>query len=160
MQHADAEDVRQAVMIGLSSALRSFEYDPGRGQFRSYLLRATRNAMTRHTAPTRRANHPGSLEHAPPVVGDDGSAAFDDDGTWTRLWREHHLRRAFRSVRGSMASRSIEVFERLLAGDPLTAVAARFDMSEDAVAKIRQRVRSRLRDIVEAQISEENADVA
>ena len=37
VQHADAEDVRQLVMIGLASSLRSFTYDPARGRFRSYL---------------------------------------------------------------------------------------------------------------------------
>ncbi|MCI0455991.1 MAG: sigma-70 family RNA polymerase sigma factor [Gemmataceae bacterium] len=48
LQPADAEDVTQAILIRLWEALRSFDYDPERGRFRTFLAQVVRNAVADH----------------------------------------------------------------------------------------------------------------
>ncbi len=155
LQHADTEDVRQLVLLGLASAMRSFRYDPTRGRFGSYVGRAVRNAIIRlrQCPPGRPQVLPdlgrGLLDNAP---AEDGDAC---DSEWERCWREHHLRRAFQTLRQTYAASSLAVFQRLLDGAPTTLVAQEFDMADEAVKKIRQRVRARLQEVVARQLAEE-----
>ena len=94
LQHSDAEDVRQIVLMSLASALRSFEYRPQRGRFRSYLGRVVRNAVTRHaTRPDGRI---------PVLCMDETAADATDeprDGQWEQEWVAHHLRQAMQTIR-------------------------------------------------------------
>jgi len=48
LQLADAEDVRQEVMLSLSRAMPAFTYSRQAGRFRSYLGAAVRHAVIRH----------------------------------------------------------------------------------------------------------------
>src|SRR5262245_43365444 len=55
LQHSDAEDVRQVVMLNLARSLPNFRYSRERGRFRSYLGRVVRNAVSQHLSrPNRR----------------------------------------------------------------------------------------------------------
>ena len=154
LQHSDAEDVRQLLMLNLSSALRSFQYDRTKGRFRSYLGRAVRNAVfqIRQCPPGRGIPlqiNEGALESHALNVRD------SEDTLWDKHWCEHHLRRAFEALRRSHSPKSIEVFDCLLAGGSVSEVANQFELTVAAVKKIKQRVRDRLREIVALQIAEE-----
>ncbi|MHC5113908.1 MAG: sigma-70 family RNA polymerase sigma factor [Planctomycetota bacterium] len=150
LQQSDAEDIRQVVLMSLSSALRGFQYSPARGRFRSYLGRVVRNAISRHFGrpgvPLCALDTNGGLEPGEP----------DDDGQWEQEWVHHHLRRAMVTIRRSYDPRSVEVFDRLLAGTTTQQVAREMQMSEQAVHKVKQRIRNRLRALVERQVEEED----
>jgi RNA polymerase sigma-70 factor (ECF subfamily) len=150
LQQSDAEDVRQAVLMSLASALRSFKYSPQRGRFRSYLGRVVRNAVIRFATRPNRT----------PLTLDSGvlSLTGDDDGQderWEQQWRLHHLRLAMRAVRRTSEAKSVEVFDRLLAGASVAQVAEEKQMTREAVHKIKQRVRDRLRQLVAEQMADE-----
>ena len=153
LQHSDAEDVRQMVMLKVSKALRDFKYDPRRGRFRGFLWRIVRNENLRYvtrpnTAPKRVDTH-GSPT-AEPV------APRDMDDVWEEEWTHHHLRMAMRRIRETFDPRSVSVFESLLSGEAVDAVARENRMTTDAVHKVKQRVRDRLKDLIAEQISEED----
>jgi len=61
LQQADAEDVTQAILLRLWDALRSFDYDPERGKFRSYLAQVVRNAVTDHFRQRERYPEPQAV---------------------------------------------------------------------------------------------------
>jgi len=151
LQTADAEDVRQMVMLSLASALRSFHYDPALGRFRDYLGRVVHNAIQRSfSRPSRGAQLDVDLLEL--QAADTGPL----DELWESDWMHHHMRLAMTAVRRSSEPGSIEVFERLVAGESVSGVARACGKSEDAVKKILQRVRERLREQVARQVHNED----
>lgn len=153
LQQADAEDVRQMVMINLARHLKDFRYRPELGRFRAYLQRTVRNAIHRYfRSPNREVN---GLEQGEDLDGNNHEVQ-DGDPLWESEWRQHHYRMAMAVVRRSTLETGIEVFEALLAGNTVVEVASRFKMTSDAVQKVKQRVRDRLRVQIELQILQED----
>jgi len=151
LQRMDAEDIRQLVFMKLAHALQNFRYDPDRGRFRDYLGRIVKNAIHSHfSRPTRTQSSVGTDEltrmPAPPEGGGD---------VWEREWMLHHFHLAMRSVRRSFDARSIEMFDRILTGETPDQVAAEFRVSREAVYKVKQRIRQRLKELVKMQIDDE-----
>lgn len=154
VQHADAEDAVQSVFASLSKALPGFVYDPARGRFRDYLFRATRNAVG------------GILGKKRPMTGVDGLSEGESDGrsspspaeamAWEKEWVAHHYRRALARVRAQCEARSVEVFERNVAGVSVALLAQEYGMSEEAVYKVRQRVRAKMQELIEEQVRDED----
>lgn len=149
----DAEDVRQNVLFGLVRFMPRFELRRDRGKFRSYLGRVVGNAIHRYRS---RAHRSREWLTADMVEFDRGVEAVELDEQWEREWVEHHLRRALLALRGSMSARSLEIFGRLLDGASPEDVARERDTTVEAVKKVRQRVRARLRETVDRQASEED----
>jgi hypothetical protein len=58
-------------------------------------------------------------------------------------------------ARAAFQRRSLDVFERLLAGDRAEDVAASFGMHPNAVYKVKQRVKDFLHDRIEEQLADE-----
>lgn len=150
LQTDAAEDVRQAVMLRLFRHLPSFQYRPELGRFRDYLGRVVRNEVWR----SRRKPTGEPPLHA---LSDTQPAAPVDepDERWEREWAQHHLRRAMERLPETFEARSVDLFRHLLEGDDVHATALQFDTTMDAVNKVKQRVRARLRAIVARQILDE-----
>jgi RNA polymerase sigma factor (sigma-70 family) len=148
----DADDVRQQVMIGLHRALGAeFRYRPELGRFRDYLARAVRNTVARLATSTRRDEWLRSLDLA--IAHDSSTGRLDD--AWEEEWRDHHLRRALAHLRGTLGSRNREMFERLLRGESHTVIASAFDVTEENVRKVKERVFREIRERVRTQIHDE-----
>ena len=153
VQQSDAEDIRQIVMLNLASALRKFQYCPERGRFRNYLGRVVRNAIARYQSRAMlRITH---VDHASlESLSQQGDSEIDQE--WERQWVQHHYRQAMRTVRKTYDAKSIDVFDRLLAGDSVAEVAEAFTMTTQAVHKVKQRIRARLQELIAVQIREED----
>ena len=81
------------------------------------------------------------------------------DAEWENEWMLHHYRTAMEGVRASADPKSVEVFEFLLAGHSVSEVAQRFEMTADAVHKVKQRIRDRLKKRISEQVLEDEAVV-
>jgi RNA polymerase sigma factor (sigma-70 family) len=157
LQLSDAEDVMQDVLVSLASALRTFEYRPERGRFHAYLGRVVDRAVHRHRHRLHGEPVPVDAE-ALARLHADGESPLDE--LWEQEWIAHHYRMAFAAVRGAIEPRSVQVFERLLAGEAIGEVARGLGMTSDAVHKVKQRVRARMEELVAAQIREEDGEDA
>lgn len=153
LQHADADDVVQHVFANLARALPTFAYDPQRGRFRDYLLRCVRNAIADWSRrPGARAQSVDNSIEAADALTDPAAAA-----AWEAEWVAHHYRLAMRMVRESFEPRGVEIFDRSVAGASLAELAREFEMSEDAVRKVRARIRDRMEELIAAQVRDEDA---
>ncbi|HMB71054.1 MAG TPA: sigma-70 family RNA polymerase sigma factor [bacterium] len=153
---ADAEDLRQNVMISLSVAMRSFELRAELGRFRSYLGRVVGNAV--HRSRERPFRRPDVLELDERMLARVPDPR-EHDTVWEREWRNHHLRLAMETVERTFDPRSVEMFRRLLAGERTASVAEAMDTTTAAVHKAKQRIRARLKEIVAEQLREEGEEV-
>ncbi len=169
VQATDAEDVRQMVMLKLMSSLKQFEYQRERGRFRDYLLRVTLSAIADWAAKFGRGVEAGSLapgyldtraEASASVARTPGGASGVEPGAveqaWQQEWEAFHFRRAWQTVQSQFSAQHLDVFHRLLAGDPVRLVAQNLGLTEEAVHKVKQRVRDRLKDQVASQVTEED----
>jgi RNA polymerase sigma-70 factor (ECF subfamily) len=157
LQFADAEDVRQVVFLRLARCLRTFEYAPARGRFRSYLGAIVRNVIFEQAHRPRAAcGAVDEMEDALAALPDPRAAEADE--RWEREWADHHCRLALQTIRETFDARSVSVFEDLLAGAAPEEAAARHGLSGDAVAKIRQRVRARMQELIRAQLRDEEGE--
>jgi RNA polymerase sigma-70 factor (ECF subfamily) len=145
----DAEDVRQKVLVSLMARFTDFRYEPDRGRFRDYLGRTVRNALIRHA--TRSGPAMESLEYD---VEDERPHPVDE--IWETEWRRHHLRLAIETVRRTFDPRSVEIFERLLAGEAPAETGRRLGVSRDVVYKVKQRVGDRIRELIREQAERED----
>ncbi len=151
IQYADAEDVSQIVMLSLATALRGFHYAASRGRFRDYLGRVVRNAVARFRS--RPNSFTVRLEVDAESV-EDGSN--QSDALWEKEWVDHHYRLALRTVHETFDSASVDMFEQLKDGKTIRDVAAAFATTEQAVHKVKQRIRSRMAELIAAQVREED----
>ena len=152
---ADAEDIRQIVMVRLMRVLPAFRYDPARGRFHDYLYRITRTAIADFRAcPDARHLAVVAEEAVEERVTADGRST---DPAWEQEWLDHHLRLALESVRQTSDARSVAVFRRLLAGATVELAAREFDLTTDAVHKVKQRMRDRVQARIAEQVRDEDA---
>lgn len=155
LQLADVEDVTQQVIVKLLGGLRTFEYDPEKAGFRTYLYRCVRNALAdfhsrqdgRSRAVDMGDGHPpGSPTHDPLL------AEFE------REWVNHHYRLAVRRYRQEIDARGVAVLEGTIAGESVRSIAEKSSMSEAAVYKAQQRMRDRLKALIAEQVRDEDLD--
>lgn len=149
LQPADAEDVRQEVMLTLARNLRRFEYREELGRFRDYLRTIVRNAIW------KRFSRQDPVRGARSLDGIDPTEAAEDDEDWETEWMLHHFRLAMGLVRRSFHDRSLVIFEGLLEGRTPEDLARSQGTTVANVYKIKQRVRDRLQSEVKRQIDEE-----
>ena len=153
LQPADAEDVRQQVMVNLSRYLRDFKYDPARGRFRSYLGRMVRNGVAQIM--TRRKIGEVALDTSVKAAVPGKDEAETDD-VWEDEWMKHHYRTAMIAIRQRVEPQTAAIFERFVAGDSAEQIAQAFDISNQAVQKIKQRMRDRMKEQIALQIRDED----
>lgn len=149
MQATDADDVRQEVLLKLMKSLKNFEYSRERGRFRDYLFRVTRSVLADRHAQGRSV--PDGLTSAIHATGEDEAESF-----WHAEWEDFHLRRAWMAVQSEFSHPHLDAFSRLLTGATVQSVAETLAMTEEAVHKIKQRVRDRLKQQIAAQVAEED----
>jgi hypothetical protein len=68
----------------------------------------------------------------------------------------HHYRMALDTVRQTFDAKSVEVFERSVAGAKVAVLAVEHGITEQAVYKVRQRIRARMEQLIAQQVHEED----
>jgi RNA polymerase sigma-70 factor (ECF subfamily) len=160
LQPTDAEDVAQAVFASLLRSMPAFRLDPEKGRFRSYLFRVVRNEISRvRSQDARPTGASAALLRGDGVVSGGDSARDSgvdpNERAFEEEWINHHFRLAMAEIRRTFAPESVAMFERLMRGEPVDAIAADCKTTPQAVHKVKQRIRDKMKALVERQIADE-----
>lgn len=152
-----ASDALQETMMVVMRKLPSFEYDAERGRFRNWLMTIVANKARE----ARRRSHADKLlsMDAPPEEGADSlhdRLAADEPGASENLeeaWRQTLIEEALSRVLSDPRTKpeSVAVFRACaLENRPVAEVAAQFGLQENAVYQIKNRLMTRLKDLIAA----------
>ena len=148
----DAADVVQDVFSRLVPALASFEFDPQRGRFRTWLWRVTYNALSdwgRRRAVRARAEQGWAEQDA--IDQQQRADEGQSDVEWDELYRRRILEVVTERVRATTQPVTWACFEgRILAGRPAAEIAAETGVSVNAVYVNASRVLARVREECES----------
>ena len=157
LQQTDAEDVLQIVLANLVQSLPNFVYDPKRGRFRDYLYQAVRSGISRLKGGAARPKKSLAALDTSMLQSLEANDESASEALWNQEWINHHFRLAMETIRKTFEPRSIEMFERSVRGESVAQLANAFNTTEQAVHKVRQRIRSRMEDLITQQVHEEEA---
>lgn len=148
LQHADAQDLSQQVLMAVASAIGQWEERDESTRFRHWLSRVTKNAILNALMrrPRDRAVGGSSVE----VLLHE---AVDRDGATTALieieYRRELYLRAAEIVRVEFHPDSWQAFELSVTGDlAIDEVAASLGKSNGAIYTARSRIMFRLREVI------------
>lgn len=148
LQSADADDVLQDVLIGLSRSMPKFVYDPHQARFRSFLFAVVRREILRRF---RQRRVPRAITEMDAISSD-----HDSDAIWEAEWRQYHLRRAMETIDVEFSARDRRAFAMNVGNNtPASEVARQLELSVDQVYQIKSRIMKRLVTIIESQVEEE-----
>ncbi|MCB1076715.1 MAG: RNA polymerase sigma factor [Verrucomicrobiae bacterium] len=147
---SDAADLLQEVLVIVARKIRSFEFDPVRGRFRTWLLAIVKYKLIDRI---RRQSV------RPDVVGDAGNnwrldsladPSADPDELWEMEYRRQLVLRALPKLQSQFHGKTWEAFRKTAMedGNP-TEVARELGMSLGAVYIAKSRVLAKLREQVE-----------
>jgi RNA polymerase sigma-70 factor (ECF subfamily) len=143
-----AEEVLQETMVVLMRILPRFAYDPRKGRFRNFLLTIVhRRALAVLERNSRRKPVAWSEALEGDLADPFGNSESAEREARER-WRDSLLEEAIRRLREDprLAEKTLAVFEAYVINrQPATEVARRFEVSENAVYQIRNRLLRRLK---------------
>lgn len=152
LQPADCDDLVQEVLLALTQAMRSFEYDPAKGSFRAYLKTITIRAVSKIIRKRRAAPSLAAIEDIAELGGEDESLA----AAWEAEWRANHVRRAMRLLEGEFRVAELRSFQRYaLEGQHAREVATTLGQTVNQVYQAKSRITKRLAELIELQVQDE-----
>jgi RNA polymerase sigma-70 factor (ECF subfamily) len=149
LQAADAADVAQEVLQTVASAIPRFEYDRGRGSFRSWLFSVARSRLNDHFR--KRERQPvGSGETAVQEILAAQPEDSNEQAQWERSWKRHVLDWVSDRAREHFEPTTWKAFwSTAVEGTPVAQAARELGLSTGAVYIARSRVMAKLRTMIE-----------
>ncbi|NOX56912.1 MAG: sigma-70 family RNA polymerase sigma factor [Planctomycetes bacterium] len=154
LQHADAEDLAQRVLMAITRAIERWEQNPQRARFRTWLHRVAENAIM--NALSRAKADRGSGDSDLLAWLDQQPAPTGPDSDLLRLeYRRELFRWAARQIRAEFRSDTWEAFWlSAVEGLSVEQTARRLSKTRGAVYAARSRVIRRLREKVQERLDE------
>ncbi|MFK7818798.1 MAG: RNA polymerase sigma factor [Planctomycetaceae bacterium] len=149
LQHADALDLVQQVLMSVAAAIDRYERVDGGAKFRNWLSRITRNAILKALTRKPRDRATGGSVILD-VLSDVPSPDQATDALIDLEYRREVFRRAAEQVRGDVQEVTWLAFElTTLQQVPVERTAERLGLSAGSVYAAKSRVMRRLRDAIQ-----------
>jgi RNA polymerase sigma factor (sigma-70 family) len=147
----DAEDLTHEFFVSLLESKALEQADPSRGRFRAYLYGCLRHFMANEARARKRLKRGGGLERVSLEAAERTLTLHpsqDPRRHFDRQWAVETLSRAVDSLQRELSPTAAQVFSLAHGAAPPShkEIAARLEMSEDAVAAALYRARRKLRE--------------
>ena len=141
LRDADVEDVVQHCMQAVSDHIGSFDYDPAKGRFKSW-LRTLVNNRVRSLATKRRESQADSAVMDRAVAHEESPEAL-----FERLWDQEHLWHCLRIMKCEVEPQTFEAFRRyVIEEQPASVVCEELGLTRGNLDTIKWRMTGRLGD--------------
>ena len=143
--HDEAVDLQQEILVKLWKKLPTFEYQPDKARFRTWLCRVVRNTGLNHMRKSQNEN-----EGKESFQNKDGGSGPEDaseqvlEKMMDQEWQMYITNHAMERIRSKFSEQSVQVFERSLKGADVEDLAQEFGLKENSVYRIKNRVKERL----------------
>jgi RNA polymerase sigma-70 factor (ECF subfamily) len=158
LQDADAADVGQEVLRTVARGMERFEYDPGRGKFRNWLLTVTRSKLNNFFTSRQRQPNPASATSLQQLAESQPTA--EEQSHWDAEYHRQVFHWAAGRIRGEFQEKSWQAFwQTTVEQRDGKEVAEAVGLSIGAVYVAKSRVLARLKEEIRA-VEEEDVPVA
>jgi len=147
LSEVEAQDVVQETMISVAKHMPTFNYDPGIGSFKTWLLNVTRWRITDQIRNRRRTTPPLTLSSEYQATGGRlpeeviDPASNDLDALWNAEWEKNLLAAALVKLKRQLDPQKFQIFDFCVNKEwKADKVAAAFGISVDQVYLIKHRV--------------------
>lgn len=145
LNDAEAQDVVQETIVAVAKNICDFDYDPGRGSFKNWLLQQTRWRIQGHFRKKQYQRDGQQLPREEPLdttVLEQKPAPFDIDldAAWDTEWERNLLEVALQNIKGRVTPRQYQLFSLHVLNElPARLVAERVEakLAEVYFAKYR-----------------------
>lgn len=137
----DADDLMQTVLLKLWKKLPEFEYDPGKGKFRYWLGRVTKNFVFKFLNKKKKL---GSEDDAKDSTFEEESSNPDIDNVIDKEWKIFISEKAWANISPNFSEAVLQVF--LMHADEVefTEISEKLDIEVSAAYVYRHRVQKAL----------------
>jgi RNA polymerase sigma-70 factor (ECF subfamily) len=139
IRHDEANDLKQDILVKLWKKLPEFDYQPDKAKFRTWLCQ-----VIRFTALNRIQSLKSEAERIDKYHQGMDHAASDIDEVMAKEWQIYITNQAMERVRSKFSEQSVKVFERTLQGASVEELGKEFDLKENSIYRIKNRVKERL----------------
>ena len=143
VSHHDAEEVVQTVLLKVWNKLPDFQYDSGRGRFRSWLCSVALNAVRDFLRSRKRRDNKLEKLRQEDVASLDSISVPEIEAIAEQEWDSYIANMAWNQMEKEFSEKVRECF--LLMGDevPVPQIAANLGISESSVYVYKKRVQDR-----------------
>lgn len=148
LDHHDAEEIVQMVLLKSWRKLPTFDYDPGKGRFRGWLCRVAGNAARNFIRDNKRKTisldeeREGDKSKLIPSVNPEIDKIAEDE------WINYLPQLAWKNLENHFEENTKTTYQMLAAGDTVENVAEKLGISTNTVYVHKKRVKDRLREEV------------
>jgi RNA polymerase sigma factor (sigma-70 family) len=144
LNHHDAEEIVQLVLVKVWDKLPDFQYDSEKGRFRGWLCRVTGNLVKNYLR--SRKSQTNRVEKMKEQTPDylDGVSVPEIDVIADREWENYIANMAWNNIENSFSENVKECFLLMSDGVLVADIAQRMEISESSVYVYKKRVTDRL----------------